>query len=102
MSPFGRLDPARAARFRRWGFWAGLAGLVLFGPGLMDLARLSLRERQLGRELARLSAEHGRLTRERARLESDPAYVEGLIRSTFKLAKPGEYVIPLEPSASSQ
>ena len=97
-----RLDAARAQRLRRWGVWVGLVGLALFGPGLVELARLSLMQRRLSRELARLSAEHERLTRERARLEGDPAYVEGLIRSTFKLAKPGEYVIPLEPSSSSQ
>jgi len=93
-----RLD---RAHIRRWGLGISLLGLVLFGPGLVELVRLSLLERRLDRELARLSAEHERLVRERARLESDPTYVEGLIRSTFKLAKPGEYVIPLEAGSSS-
>lgn len=94
-------DRARARRIRRRGLVVGLVGAVLFGPGLYELARLSLRQRRLDRELARLSADHERLLRERTRLESDPAYVEGLIRATFKVAKPGEYVIPLEPSSSS-
>jgi len=79
---------------------AGLLALALFGPGAAELARLSLRQRALDRRLAELAAEQARLSKERERLTSDPAYVEGLIRSTFKLAKPGEVVIPIgeEPS----
>ena len=78
---------------------AGLVGLVLFGPGLCDWARMSLMQRRLDRRLAALSAERERLTHEQERLTSDPGYVEGLIRSTFKVAQPGEYVIQLEPSS---
>ena len=43
-----------------------------------------------------LKAQHERLSAEQARLASDPTYVEGLIRTTFKVAQPGEYVVPLE------
>ena len=74
--------------------------LLIFGPGLWQLAHLSLTEYQLDRRLARLARERQRLTDERQRLQHDPAYVEGLIRSTFKLAQPGEYVVPLDSSQS--
>ncbi|PIQ83690.1 MAG: hypothetical protein COV75_06210 [Candidatus Omnitrophica bacterium CG11_big_fil_rev_8_21_14_0_20_63_9] len=83
----------------RWLSFTVLA-LVLFGPGLYDWVRLSLWERRLDRQLSRLSAEHEQLTQEHVRLQTDPTYVEGLIRSTFKVAQPGEIVIPLESSRS--
>ena len=73
-----------------------VVALLLFGPGAYHLVRLSLAQRRLARQLRELEARHEALRRERERLESDPTYVEGLIRSTFKWAKPDEYVIPLE------
>ena len=78
---------------------AVLVGAVVFGPGAYQWVRLSVEQRRLDRRLAALSAEHERLTHEQARLESDPAYVEGLIRSTFKLSQPGELVVPLDASS---
>ena len=80
----------------RWMLGIGAAGLLVFGPGLYELARLSLRQHQLDRRLVALEAQREQLLREQERLESDPAYVEGLIRSTFKVSRPGEYVIPLD------
>lgn len=74
--------------------------LVLFGPGAYDWLRLTVRQRQLDRQLAALSAEHEQLTQEHVRLQTDPTYVEGLIRSTFKVAQPGELVVPLAPASS--
>jgi cell division protein FtsB len=62
----------------------------------MHVLRLSVQRHRLDRRLAELDARHEALLQEQTRLESDPTYVEGLIRSTFKWAKPGEYVIPLE------
>ena len=79
----------------RWVIGLSLLGLALFGPGTYELIRLSIRQRQLDRQLATLKAEQERLTQEQARLQSDPAYLEGLIRTTFKVSQPGEYVIPL-------
>ena len=79
-----------------WGVPVGLAGLLVFGPGMFHLARLSLMQRKLDRRLADLSARQDQLTKEQARLQSDPTYLEGLIRSTFKVAKPGEVVIPID------
>jgi len=86
------------AQRTHWLVAGGLAAALLFGPDLYYYGRLSVLQRRLDRRLAVLSAEHERLTQEQARLQSDPTYVEGLIRSTFKWARPGEYVVPLEPS----
>ena len=80
--------------------WAIGAGLLLFGPGLVAMARLSWEQRRLDRQLAQLKAAHARLAAEETRLRTDPAYVEGLIRTTFKYAKPGEFVIPLDGDAT--
>ena len=82
----------------RWIIGVSFVAAALFGPGLYDFFWLSLAQRRLDRRLAVLAAERERLSQEEARLRSDPAYVEGLIRSTFKLAQPGEVVIPLEPA----
>ena len=73
-----------------------VVALLLFGPGLVELGRLTWMEWRLDRRLAALSAQQEQLLQEQQRLQSDPAYVEGLIRSTFKLARPGELVIPLQ------
>ena len=86
----------------RWVITAALLGLVLFGPGVFHLVRLSLMERKLNLRLAELETEHKQLAREEERLQSDPTYIEGMIRTTFKLAQPGEYVIPLGSSQSSR
>lgn len=83
-----------------WLLGAGLIAAVIFGPGLVQLGMLSVREHRLDRALAVVTARNQALTREHARLQSDPAYVEGLIRSTFKVAQPGEFVILPEDRAS--
>ena len=83
----------------RWIVGLSLIALALFGPGFYEWVRLSLEQRRLDRQLAQLAARHEQLVQEQERLQSDPAYVEGLIRSTFKLAKPGEYVIPLDATS---
>ena len=80
----------------RWALGFGVVGLLLFGPGMYELMRLSIIQHRLDRRLAQLTAEQARLTAERTRLQTDPTYVEGLIRSTFKVSQPGELVIPLD------
>ena len=74
----------------------GLVALVLFGPDAVWLIRMEIKQRQLDRQLANLKAKREQLVAEEARLRSDPAYVEGLIRTTFKYARPDELVIPLD------
>ena len=88
------------AKRTRWLLGLGIAVLVLFGPGAFWLLRMEIRQRQLDRQLARLKVQQEQLAAEEARLRSDPAYVEGLIRTTFKFAKPDELVIPLEEEES--
>ena len=96
-----RLRFGPLSRRARWMLVVGIAALVLFGPGLVELARLSIRQHSMDRQLARLAAEHDRLTQAQDRLQHDATYVEGLIRSTFKWAQKGETVVLLdEPSHS--
>lgn len=92
--------PLSAATYRALAI--GGVALMLFGPGAYDWLRLTLRQRQLDRQLTTLVAEHEQLTQEHVRLQTDPTYVEGLIRSTFKVAQPGELVVPLTPSPSAK
>ena len=73
-----------------------LVGLILFGPGIWHLLDLSFQQYRLERQLAALEARQQALQLEETRLTSDQTYMEGLIRTTFKWAKPGEYVIALE------
>jgi len=70
--------------------------LVIFGPGIVYLLRLTVRRHTMEHRLRQLEAIQQDLIAEQKRLTSDAVYVEGLIRSTFKLAKPGELVVPLE------
>ena len=73
-----------------------VAGLLIFGPGLVAWLRMSWKHLGLTRETQQLQATHQQLVTQQVRLTTDPVYVEGLIRSTFKVAKPGELVIPSE------
>jgi cell division protein FtsB len=95
-------DPVRATQLRRWSLGVGAASVLVFGPGLLQWIGLSWRQHQLDRRLASLSAERERLVKEQQRLETDPGYVEGLIRTTFKWAQDGELVIPLDEPAGRQ
>ena len=77
-----------------------LTGL-LWGPGIIQWAQLALRQSRLDQRLEALHREYDELLAERERLQTDATYVEGLIRTTFKQARKGELVIPLEPSRST-
>ena len=74
---------------------------VIFGPGAYQVVRLSWKARVLERRQRELEVARQRLNTEQQRLASDPVYVEGLIRSTFKVAKPGELVVPLGSLSSN-
>ena len=86
----------------RWVIGLSLAVGLLFGPGLTQQAWLAMKQWRLDRRLEVLKARQERLLAEQARLQTDPTYVEGLIRTTFKVARPGEYVVPLEDSKTSR
>ncbi len=76
-----------------------LLGAVACGPGLFSLAWFSWKEHEMARQVRALTRQHDELAQEHERLTADPVYVEGLARSTFKLAKPGELVIPIASEA---
>jgi len=82
-----------------------VAAAVIFGPGCFYLLQMAWQQHQLDRQTRDLERIRQRLVEEQERLVSDPVYVEGLIRSTFKLAKPGELVVlgdPQEPDGPFQ
>ena len=89
-------------RRHAWVVGVGVVGLVIFGPGLIAYLHLSWQQHRLDRSLRRMEAAKQHLADERDRLTSDPVYVEGLIRSTFKVAKPGELVVPSDDSSRSR
>ena len=80
----------------------GLLGLcaVSFGPGMIQLSRMSWQRYELQHRLHALQAQQQELTAEQQQLMSNPVYVEGLIRSTFKVAQPDELVVPLNDRPS--
>ncbi len=71
-------------------------GALAFGPGLVEQAQLAWKRHRMEARLRTLDRASHELTEEQRRLTSDPVYVEGLIRSTFKVAKPNEYVVPID------
>ncbi|MBI4353641.1 MAG: septum formation initiator family protein [Candidatus Omnitrophica bacterium] len=81
-------------RRTQWMTFGAIILAVACGPLLLDLIDVSWKRYTMHRRLQRLEAFHQELTDEQQRLTSDPVYVEGLIRSTFKVAKPNEIVIP--------
>ncbi len=74
---------------------------LIFGPGFVQLLQMSYRQHLMDRRLRELEATREQLRAQHQRLESDPTYVEGLIRSTFKVAKPGELVVPVDGDTSN-
>ena len=89
---------------KRWLPWL-VAALLVFGPGMVAQVQAGWWEHQLSRQIAELRGVREELTQERDRLEQDPVYVEGLIRTTFKVANPDEVVVILDdagtPSSST-
>lgn len=68
---------------------------ALVGRSGVEYVRLSLKEWRLNRQLDVVQSQYEDLLKRRERFQNDPAYVEGLIRTTFKQARKDEYVIPL-------
>ncbi len=85
----------------RWLMGAALLAALIYGPGLVQLIRLRISGWRLDQQLAELHQRKQQLAHEQDRLEHDDTYVEGLVRSTFKVAKPGELVLPLTDDAST-
>ena len=81
--------------------WAGTITLIALGPGLLDWAWISWHQHLAARRLSALNAKRQELVDTRQRLTNDPLAVEDLARSTLKVAKPGEIVVPLSSSRHS-
>lgn len=79
----------------RWIIAIGILAAALVGRSGVEYVRLSLKERRLNQQLDWVQSQHEDLLKRRERFQNDPAYVEGLIRTTFKQARKDEYVIPL-------
>ena len=88
-------------RRKTWVLVGGLAILIAFGPGAVQWLQLRWRQHVMDRRLRVLEARRDELEAEQQRLKTDPVYVEDRIRSTFKVAKPGEFVVPMGDDAQS-
>ena len=84
------------AKRTRWIIAIGILAVALVGRSGVEYVRLSLKERRLNQQLDQVQAQQEDLLKRRERFKNDPAYVEGLIRTTFKQARKDEYVIPLD------
>jgi hypothetical protein len=95
-----RTPLSRLARTRkRWLPW--MAALLFgFGPGMVAQVQAAWWEHRLSKQIAELRTVREELSEERQRLENDPVYVEGLIRTTFKVANPDEVVVLLDADTS--
>ena len=88
---------------RRTAWLIALALLAaIFGPGTIQWLQMSWQHHTLAARIRALEAEQQVLQAERERLTHDTTYVEGLVRSTFKVAKPGELVVPLDAERSGK
>ncbi len=82
-------------RRKTWLLVGSLALVIAFGPGAIQWVQLRWRQHVMDQRLRVLEAKRDELETEQQRLKTDPVYVENRIRSTFKVAKPGEVVVPL-------
>ena len=87
-------------RVRRWcASWRirlmAVAAAAILGPALVQWAIMCWHDHRLIRQLQRRQTSYESLKAEQEHLRTDPVYVEGLTRTTFKVAKPGELVVPL-------
>ena len=97
---FQQTQGGSSDRVRRWGAsWRvrlmALAAAAILGPALVQLAIMFWQDHRLSRQLQGRQAAYDSLKAEQERLRTNPVYVEGLTRTTFKVAKPGELVVPL-------
>ena len=79
-----------------------VVAILAFGPGLLHLLHVSWQQRVADRKLRKLEAAHRALVSEQERLTNDPVYVEELARSTFKVSKPGELVVPIDSARAER
>jgi cell division protein FtsB len=92
-------------RNMNWFLVVGFALLLLqdiFGThGVLAMRRTQLQAREVQQEIDRLNEENRKLQNRVQHLKSDPATLEGIARDEMHLKRPGEYVFPIQPKASS-
>ena len=95
------------AFFRRnlsWFLAAALALLLLqdiFGAhGLLAMRRSQKEAERVQRKINEINAENRRLEERVKQLKTDPQSIERIAREEMGLARPGEYIFKLAPSAA--
>ncbi|MBI2884729.1 MAG: septum formation initiator family protein [Candidatus Omnitrophica bacterium] len=96
------ISRVRALPPRRRTAWLIGAALLaaVFGPGTLQWLQISWQHHTVSGRIRALEAQQQALQAERERLTHDTTYLEGLVRSTFKVAKPGELVVPMDDASS--
>lgn len=81
-------------------------GLILLGvifiPGYLRIKRLARQNRELERQIKEIKQANRRLEEEQEKLESDPVYLEKVLREKLGLAKEGEIVYKVLPPQQNQ
>jgi cell division protein FtsB len=92
-------------RNMNWFLVASFALLLLqdiFGThGVLAMRRTQLQAKEVQQEIERLNEENRKLQNRVQHLKSDPATLEGIARDEMHLKRPGEYVFPIQPKAST-
>lgn len=81
-------------------------GLILLGvifiPGYLKIKRLLRQNRELERQIKETKQANRRLEEEQEKLESDPVYLEKVLREKLGLAKEGEIIYKVLPPQQNQ
>jgi len=81
-------------------------GLILLGvifiPGYLKIKRLVRQNRELERQIKETKQANRRLEEEQEKLESDPVYLEKVLREKLGLAKEGEIIYKVLPPQQNQ
>ncbi|MBU4140268.1 MAG: septum formation initiator family protein, partial [Candidatus Omnitrophica bacterium] len=81
-------------------------GLILLGiifiPGYLKIKRLAGQNRELERQIKETRQANRKLGEEQKKLESDPVYLEEVLREKLGLAKEGEIIYKVLPPQQNQ
>lgn len=75
--------------------WLLMLCAVVFLPDAWHAWQLRNTRVEVDQRLESMDSEFKKYQEQKHRLLSDETYIEGLVRSTFKLARPDEVVIPI-------
>lgn len=98
-----RVRPGQAFFYASIAISLWIWGWTLLDPhGLQYYMELARQEQELQRELQRLRRRALELQRAIHRMQTDPAYVEKLIREQLMYVRPDEIVIPVPPTSQEE